>query len=194
VFPAWLFQDGVVLQSEEIGMKIKAVLLVALGLILTASGSEAVEGQESAMRPPVPHDQVISANPFLLLWEWANVEYERKISPTATWGLAGSWLSLDGGDESYKSLNGFLRYYPQGAALSGFYIGGRMGIHQVSDRDDEGHAFGLGIDVGYSWVMGVKRNFYVGLGIGATRLFGGDIDDGSVTIPSVRLLNVGFAF
>lgn len=52
----------------------------------------------------------------------------------------------------------------------------------------------LGVDVGYSWLMGSKRNFYIGIGIGATRLFGGDIEDGSATIPSLRLLNVGFAF
>jgi hypothetical protein len=61
------------------------------------------------------------------------------------------------------------------------------------DDDDEGSAFGFGFDVGYSWLLGAERKFYIGLGIGATRLFGGDIDE-SVTLPSIRLLNVGIAF
>ncbi len=175
-------------------MKVSTQVLVFLGCLMMGMIPGTAHGQEAGSRTPVPHDQVLSANPFLFLWEWANVEYERKISPTSTVGVAGSWVSLDDGDESYKSLNGFYRYYPQGAALVGFYLGGRLGFHGVSDEDDEGHAFGLGVDVGYSWLMGANRKFYMGIGIGATRLFGGDIEDGSVTIPSLRLLNVGFAF
>jgi hypothetical protein len=153
-----------------------------------------VQAQESGTFAPVATTHVISAHPFLLLWEWANIEYERKISPTGSLGAAGSWLTVDDGDTTYRSLAGFYRYYPQGAALSGFYIGGRFGIHHGDGKDDSGHVFGLGIDVGYGWLLGAKRTFYVGLGIGATRLFGGDLDEGSLTLPSIRLLNVGFSF
>jgi hypothetical protein len=94
-------------------------------------------------------------------------------------------------------VNGFYRFYPQGAALSGFYIGGRLAYHRVDDDfddDDEGNAFGVGFDLGYTWLLGADRNFYIGLGIGATRLFGGDIDGDRVVIPSIRLINIGFAF
>jgi len=175
-------------------MKISTLVLVGLGCLAMGVRPGTTQAQEEGSRTPVPHDQVISANPFLLLWEWTNAEYERKISPFGTLGAAASWVSLDEGEESYKSLSGFYRYYPQGAALTGFYLGGRLGFHGVSDTDDEGHAFGLGIDVGYAWLLGSKQNFYIGIGIGATRLFGGNLDDGSVTIPSLRLLNVGFAF
>ena len=170
--------------------KITGLVVLALGCMLP----QPVSAQEEGTKVPVPHNQVISANPFLLLWEWTNVEYERKISDMATVGAAGSWISLDGGDEDYFSLSGFYRYYPQGAALSGFYLGGSAGFYRVSDSDDEGHAYGIGVDIGYSWLFGVKRNFYVSLGFGATRRFGGDIEEGSVTLPSVRLLNIGFAF
>ncbi len=71
-----------------------------------------------------------------------------------------------------------------------------MGFHQVSDdnADDEGHVYGLGVDIGYSWLLGAKRNFYIGMGIGATRLFGGDAADERVILPSIRLINVGIAF
>ncbi len=175
-------------------MKLSTLVWVGLGCLalgITPRGSQA---QATGTKVPVAQNQVISANPFLLLWGWVNVEYERKISPTTTAGATGSMLSLDDGDEKYKSLNGFVRYYPQGAALTGFYLGGRLGVHQVTDDGDDDHAFGLGVDLGYSWLLGVDRRFYVGIGIGATRLFGGDIDHGSVVLPTVRLVNVGFSF
>jgi hypothetical protein len=175
-------------------MKPTTQILVFLGCLMIGAIPAKAQAQEAGTRSPVPHDQAISANPFLILFEWFNMEYERKISPTSTLGVGGSRFSLEGGDESYTGLNGFFRYYPQGAALSGFSLGGRLGFHSVSDDDDEGNAFGLGVDIGYSWLLGSKRNFYIGLGIGATRLFGGDIEEGRVVIPSIRLVNLGFAF
>jgi hypothetical protein len=48
--------------------------------------------------------------------------------------------------------------------------------------------------VGYNWLLGANRNFYIGMGIGAIRLFGGDLGDSSETIPTLRLLNIGWAF
>jgi hypothetical protein len=171
-------------------LRLSGLLILALGFLLP----QAASAQQEGTKIPVPHDQVISANPFLLLWEWTNVEYERKISPTSTMGAQGSWISLDKGDEDYLSLSAFVRHYPQGAALSGFYLGGIAGFYQVSDRNDQKHAFGLGIEVGYSWLFGAKRNFYLSMGFGAVRRFGGDVGDGSFTLPSVRLLNIGWAF
>jgi len=179
-------------------MKVSTQVLVCLTCLLASLIPGTVQAQVEGTRAPVLHNQVISANPFLLLGEWFNAEYERKIAPTATVGVIGSRVSFDDGDAVYTSLNGFFRYYPQGAALSGFYMGGRLGVHQgsVDDgyEDDEGHTYGLGVDIGYSWLLGESRTFYIGLGIGASRLFGGDLDDGRVVIPSIRLINVGFAF
>ncbi len=176
-------------------MNKKLQVLLISTVALLGVGPSAVEAQEAGTREPVPHDQVLSANPFLILFEWANLEFEQKVSSTGTVGVAGSWISFDEGDEEYRSLNGFYRYYPQGAALTGFYFGGHLGLHHVSEIDDEDvTVFGLGIDVGYNWLLGANRNFYIGLGIGATRLFGGDLDDGSATIPTIRLLNIGWAF
>ncbi|MBT8396130.1 MAG: DUF3575 domain-containing protein [Gemmatimonadetes bacterium] len=175
-------------------MRVATTVLFFLACLTIGAFPGKAQAQEEGTRAPVPHNQVVSANPFLILFEWFNGEYERKISPTTTLGVGASRLSLDDGDESYTGLNGFLRYYPQGAALSGFSFGGRLGFHNVSEDDEDGEAFALGVDLGYSWLLGSKRNFYIGLGIGATRLFGGDIDGGRVVIPSIRLINLGFAF
>ena len=83
----------------------------------------------------------------------------------------------------------FLKYVD-----GGFYRGGRLGVHRGTVHKDEGHTFGLGIDIGYAWLLGANQNFYIGLGIGATRFFGGDLKEDRVVLPSIRLLNIGFAF
>jgi hypothetical protein len=177
-------------------MKVSTLVLVSLACLMMGlfPGAAQAQAAEGGVGPQVPHNQVISANPFLLLWEWANVEYERKVSTASTVGVAGSWVSVGEDNETYQSLNGFYRYYPQEVALKGFYLGGRLGYYRVSDDQDEGNAFGLGFDIGYTWIMGSKQKFYIGMGIGATRLFGGNLDDGSVTVPSLRLINLGVAF
>jgi len=175
-------------------MKTTTKGLVFLACLLVGVFPGKAQAQEEGTREPVPHNQVISLNPFLILFEWFNGEYERKISTSTTLGVGASHLTLEGGDESYSGLNAFLRYYPQGAALTGFSLGGRFGYHSVSDDDEEGHAYGLGVDLGYSWLLGSERNFYIGIGIGATKLFGNDLEGDRVVIPSLRLVNIGYAF
>jgi hypothetical protein len=166
-----------------------AVSLVVLALLSIAAPSFAQDGT----RVPVPHNQVLSANPFGLMFEWFNADYERKINESTTWGASASLFSL-GGDAEYVNAQLAYRYYPQGAALSGFYLGGRGGVHNVDVDEASGRFFGLGFEVGYNWLLGAKKNFSVGVGAGATRLFGGDLDGASLTIPTVRLLNLGIAF
>jgi hypothetical protein len=154
------------------------------------------QAQESE-REPVTHGHVISGSPLLLLGGWFNAEYERKVNGSMTVGIAGGWLDMDNDD--YTSVSGFFRVYPQDGAFTGFYLGGRGGIHRVNEAqasggsDHSSTAFGLGIDVGYSWLLGPGRSFYVGLGVGATHLFG-DIGNANSTIPALRLLDVGIAF
>jgi hypothetical protein len=165
--------------------------LVLFGLAFSPLLLQAQEGE----REPVSHQHVISGTPLVLLAGWFNAEYERKLSESTTVGITGGWLNLD--EDDYTNVSGFLRYYPQFSAFTGFYIGGQAGIHRVdefADSEESSHtAFGVGLDVGYSWLLGPGRSFYVGLGIGGVRLFG-DFSHASKTIPSLRLLSVGVAF
>ena len=163
------------------------------GLMLVSAG--AAHAQSTGTRTPVDHDQVLSVNPITSMFKLFNAEYERKLTPFTTWGAQGSFLNIGGFD--YRSANLLFRYYPQRAALTGFFIGGRTGIHHVSVDSTDGASanfFGAGVDLGYSWLLGPKRNVGVSLGIGAERLFGGSLAGASLTIPSVRLVNVGVAF
>jgi hypothetical protein len=167
---------------------------LAAALVFTAVAfvSTAAHAQETGTRTPVANKNVISANPFLLMAEYFNAEFERKHTDSSTFGLSASSVGLD--DANYRNLQAFYRYYPQRASLTGFYIGGRAGVHRVSGDNDAGNAFGLGFEVGYSWLFGAERHFGVSIGAGATRLFGGDLDDASFVIPTVRLINVGWSF
>lgn len=136
---------------------------------------------------------VISANPFGLLLELFNGEYERVVSQSSTAGIGGSYFTSD--DVQYVNADAFFRFYPQDDPLDGWAFGAKAGI---TDIDDFGTYFGFGFDVNKSWLLGRNDNFYVGVGLGLKRLVGVDEDDpdGDLLefIPTIRLVNIGFAF
>jgi hypothetical protein len=152
------------------------------------AAAQTQEGTKAA----VPHEQIISANPFGLVLRWWNVEFERKITPSSTWGVSGSFLGVD--DVDFASVNGLWRYYPQGAALTGVFLGARAGVYHGSDAGEAHYAFGAGFEIGYTWLLGARRNVGLSLGVGLTRLFSGGEEDWPGALPTVRLLNLGIAF
>jgi len=168
-------------------------ILSAFVVVLGIAGPASAQG---AAPVPVPHDQIVSANPFGLIFGWFNAEYERRLTPATTWGVSGSMLDIH--DFEYRNANALLRYYPQGAALKGFFLGGRTGVYHVShddaSSDNDATAFGAGFEIGYTWLMGPNQRVGVSIGAGANRLFGSDLDGASLTIPTVRLINVGIGF
>ena len=145
---------------------------------------------------------VVSTNPILDMFTWYNGELEIAAAPTSTIGIAGTYITFGDEDdfdrETYANASVFWRYYPR-EAFGGFYFGVRGGYYKVTadtdlGEEEEGNFFGAGIDVGYGWILGENERMYVSLGIGAVRLFGGDLEDVSLTLPTIRLINVGFAF
>jgi hypothetical protein len=152
---------------------------------------------------------VISTNPILDMFTWYNAELEIAMGSNGTIGVSGTYLNFgdadDNDEETYMNATFFYRYYPS-SSFEGFYFGGRIGYNQITaqyvDEDtdnveeESGDFLAAGIDVGYSWLLGDTKKFYVSLGIGAVRLFGGDLEnvDVSFTLPTIRLINVGIAF
>ena len=164
--------------------------------------------------------QVFSANPFGLILELFNAEYERVISGTSTIGFGGSTLKNDhdiypeppilGTDEfgfpiydwanepdpitetdRYINFDVFWRFYPSGNPLVGWAFGAKVGITSVNDQTHLGYGF----DLNRSWILGPEENFYVGLGFGLKRLIGTtEADDLIPVIPTIRIANVGFMF
>ncbi|UCH85222.1 MAG: DUF3575 domain-containing protein [Candidatus Latescibacterota bacterium] len=143
--------------------------------------------QEYSGIAEVEKKNILSTNPILDIFAWFNVEYERKIGPTGTVGLAGSVIAPNEEDIQYISV--FYRFYPQERALSGFFVGGRI----IVGNFEGNKGYGFGIDIAYSWLLGKNKGFSISLGIGAARLFDEDLDE-SVTFPTLRLVNIGFAF
>ena len=168
-------------------------ILSAFLVVLGTAGPASAQG---AAPVPVPHNQIVSANPFGLIFGWFNAEYERRLTPATTWGVSGSMLDVELFE--YRTANALLRYYPQGAALKGFFLGARTGVHHVSNEDaaedDEATFVGAGFEIGYTWLMGQNQRVAISIGAGANRLFGSDLEGASLTIPNVRLINVGIAF
>lgn len=167
----------------------------ALGLMLGATlsfiAAVPAYAQEEGSAAPAEYRQVISASPILLMAKWFNADYERKITPVMTWGVSGSYLR--GGDFDYGRASVLVRFYPQRAALTGFYLGGQSGLYRISDVTEHEVLYGGGIDIGYAWLLGPKRNVAVSLGFGLSRVFGSRLD-ASVVIPNARLANVGIGF
>jgi hypothetical protein len=152
---------------------------------------------------------VLSINPFGFLFEWYNMEYERAFSSTASWSVGIGHLKFgddaDNDQRTYTSGDVKLRYYPSAEAPTKFSAGIAFGYSRVTDEDpgtggtvidDEFDALSVGVDLGYSWLLGRTRQFFIGTGIGAKRLFplgADDADDETFGYPTVRL-SIGYAF
>ena len=161
-----------------------------MGLGGATSQLEAQKGTE-------PRTQVISANPFGLIFGLFNVEYDRKVSESATAGIGGSWL---GKGTAYVNGDIFYRYYLSGTPFRGFEIGLKVGATKFSEPDfqlETGHTLasfsvGYGFDVAYNWIMGPSDNVAIGLGFGIKKLLG---ENPTMRyIPTFRIINVGIAF
>ena len=111
----------------------------------------------------------MSANPFGLLVELFNTEYEHRVGDTVSAGVGGSTAGFNSSDGRDRYVNGdvFLRYYPSGRALSGASFGVKVGLTQIPD---DGTFFGIGFDANRSWLL--NDHFYLGTGFGLKRLIG----------------------
>lgn len=169
-------------------------LLLGCGLALpSVGGAQVIPAPVSAPVPPPPrYENVISANPFGILLEIFNIEYERVITESSTLGLGGSYYSL-GEEDEYLNADVFWRFYLQDAALEGWAFGAKIGLTNVPD---EGTYPGIGFDMNHSWLLGRNDNFYLGAGAGLKRLFNVPDDAGFSLkfIPTIRIINVGIAF
>ena len=197
-------------------VKVKSVsFAVAVVILIFGFSGPPLNAQQSTESVK---QHVFSANPFGLLFQLFNAEYERVISETSTIGFGGSTLRTENetyqgppiigtdafGDpiydwanepdpiietDRYVNFDVFWRFYPSGNPLVGWAFGAKVGITSVSDATHLGYGF----DLNRSWVLGPQENFYVGLGFGLKRLIGAP-DDLIPVIPTIRIANVGFIF
>jgi hypothetical protein len=184
---------------KRTSMFVAVAVFAAIGFTGTAA---------HAQEAPQPLRNAISANPFGLLLELFNAEYERVVGESSTVGIGGSYFNSDENDEAdptfedddvtYSNVDVFYRYYPSGRPLDGWAFGAKVGLTMVDDDtvDSDGDTFfGYGFDVNRSWLIGKKNNFYVGVGFGLKKLVGASDESFDLEyIPTIRIINVGFAF
>ena len=175
----------------EVEMKLSRIVL-AVGILALAGLYPLSVGAQERTREPVSHEHLISGSPLALLADAFHAEYETKLKSTLTAGISGGWVDYD--HQDHTGIAGFLRFYPQRTALTGFYLGAHTGLYQTKwkneGNDKTSNGLGIGLDVGYGWLLGPSRAFFVGIGTGVTRRVTGE----SGTFPIGSILNVGIAF
>ena len=188
-----------------------ALALVFAGLLTAASPAAAQPLLPTGLtRSSSPTDvtQQLSVNPFGLMIDFFNIDYEKRATNSVTFGVGGSTAMTDtyDYDENYdyrsgvpysptmrreRYLNGdvYVRYYPAGAALDGLALGMKIGVTRVPDQ---GSYVGYGFDLNHSRILG--DHFYLGYGFGLKRLVGVDKAAFDLEyVPTFRL-NVGIGF
>jgi hypothetical protein len=154
----------------------KSVAVAGFFLFAASSGG--------AQSPDGPYRNVFTLNPLGIPFEYFSVEYERANGLTSL-GLTGSYLS---NDESYSTLEGKIRFYPNETAPHGFSVGLAAGVTRYTedvfvgsfpnDRIEErAKTFPtVAVIIDYNWLLGRNKRFLVGAGVGGKRLLGDDDD------------------
>lgn len=153
------------------------------------------------------HDQVISGNPFGILYGMFTVEFERRINNSLTLATSGTyWEKLKKADDfRYNSINLAMRFYPMENSLQGFSISPMIGM--INFKEEPRPCGGttsiscdlqsttnatVGVQVDYNWLLGPSRRFALGTGIGGRRILG-STGGNTTLVPSMRF-NIGYAF
>ena len=166
--------------------------LLTIAAVLAVTLSTTAIAQEPAELPPVAHNHVVSSNVLGVVAKWFNVELERKTGSVGSVGVSGSALAQGEGDGSVRRANVFLRFYPQGAALSGIFVTLRAGYLWNSPYPEHDNAVTAGVEIGKTRLLGRNRNIAISTGFGLDRAWYSQND--SLVIPNIRLFNLGIAF
>jgi hypothetical protein len=121
---------------------------------------------------PIPYRTYVAVNPLGIPFDIASVEVESGVAQGVTVGGQASYTAL--GDDRYSTIDAKLRYYPSEVVLRGFSLGVSAGRTRFTQRNDSVRPdldFGtIGLLLDYNWMLGARRRFIIGTGIGAKRV------------------------
>ncbi len=154
---------------------------------------------------PIPYRTYIGINPVGIAFDIASVELESAIAPGITLGGLASYTDVS--DNRFTTFDVKLRYYPGEVVLRGFSLGGTVGYTRFSNVVGSSisgaparqslDAPTVGIIADYNWMLGVRRRFLVGTGLGAKRVLASSEDRARVDIDRAYVTGrfiVGIAF
>lgn len=164
-------------------MKCSAIRRVVLGAAAVTLVSGAVAPALDAQAAPAGatpvryYRGVIGINPLGIPFDIVSVEAEGAVAAGITAAAALSYFAP--GDDRFTSGDVKLRYYPGETALDGFSVGLGLGLTRRSGLNFDGStidpqrnsATGPTISAlaDYNFLLGQRRRFLVGTGVGAKR-------------------------
>jgi hypothetical protein len=127
---------------------------------------------QSPVRVPIPYTTYVAVNPMGIPFDIASVEIESGVANGITIGGVGSYTAL--GDDRYTTIDFNARYYPSEVVLDGLSFGvslGRTHFTTPVDTARRSKDYGtLGLLADYNWLLGARKRFLVGTGIGLKRV------------------------
>ncbi len=151
--------------------------LIVSGLLLVAA-SLPLSGQGS--RIPIPYRTYVAVNPLGIPFNIASAEVESGVANGITLGGAASYTVIS--HDRYTTFDAKLRYYPSEVVLEGLAIGASVGHSRFStlvgtptgDTRSGLDYNTVGLLVDYNFLLGARKRFVLGTGLGAKRIFGND--------------------
>lgn len=162
-------------------------LLGALALALAgavAAPAVAAQAVPTGATPVRYYRGVLGLNPLGIPFDVFSIEGEGAVAPGMTVGAAASYFGPGDDDDRFTSGDVKFKYYPGEVALEGFGVGLGVGLTRrssvVFNCDPSGHcpteptreeATGPTVSVlaDYNFLLGPRRRFFVGTGVGAKR-------------------------
>jgi len=169
---------------------------VVVGITLAATQAKS----QTPPLVPIPYRTYVAINPLGIPFDIASAEVESGVAEGVTVGGQGSYTHL--GDDRYTTFDAKVRYYPSEVVLQGFALGVSVGRTHFTTRDTDvarrSLDFGtVGLLLDYNWMLGVRRRFIVGTGIGAKRVLANADDRAAADLDHAYLTArfvVGLAF
>ena len=176
--------------------------LIVCGALLVGAWLPA-QGQSSSGRIPIPYRTYIAVNPLGIPFNIASAEVESGVANGITVGGAASYTALH--HDRYTTFDAKLRYYPSEVVLEGLAIGVSVShsrystlVGSTTGEIRSGLDYNtIGLLADYNFLLGARKRFVIGTGVGAKRVLGNHDGDAvqpkSNPLVTVRFV-VGLAF
>lgn len=157
--------------------------------------------------PTQPYASELSINPFGIPFGYLDVEGNTSVGGGATLGIMLSHYSPSSNDNPFTNVDAKIRYFPNELPFKGFSVGLTAGWTKQQGDSFNGSVTTsttttvssptMGVIVDYDWLLGARKRFAVGVGIGAKRLFASRAERDRIGLDAaagIYRFQLGYAF